>query len=206
MFATNLFTNLIVISLVVIAIHNFRVKDPVKRSAFTKKFAFGLFAVYAVFGALFLAAETIADPGGLKGFAMVAAWFAPSAIAGVIAWKQMPGTRAMAYILVTLSLAASSTLMLNPEAISNYMDRNGPILLVISFAVSIPLGLWAWHNPRLGGWLLIISSFGPRIFAAIGSGNGRDAMSVALSVTTAPVAVAGALFVYSAIQAEQLKK
>ena len=206
MFATNIFTNLIFISIVAIGIYNLREKDSIKRSSFTKKFAFILFSVFAIFGSLFLGGETIADPGGIKGVALVTAWLIPAAIAGYISWKQLAIAQFMNYALVGLVAIASSTLMFDPEGISKFMDRNGPILLVISFATSIPLGLWAWHNPRIGGWLLVFSSFIPRIFAAIGSGNGRDAMSISLSVTTAPIAVAGALFVYSAIQAEQVKK
>lgn len=203
MFATNMFTNLIFVSLVVVGIYSYREQDHLKRSEFSKKFAFLLFAAFTIFIGLFLVGETLADPGGLKGFGMVAAWLVPASIAAWISWKQLPYALQMNYVLVGLVAAASSTLMLNPEGISQFMDRNGPILLVITFAVSIPLGLWAWHNPRTGGWMLVIAAFLPRIFAAIGSGNGQDAMSISLSFTSAPIAIAGALFVYSAIQGEQ---
>lgn len=206
MFAANIFTNLIVVSFIAIGVYNLRVKDHERRAIFVKKFAFGLFSVFVIFATLFIAGETMTDPGGVKGFLMVSAWLVPSAIASVVTWKQLRIAEPLVYIMIGLLVVASSSLIINNDGAMEFMDRNGPILTIISFAISTPIGLWAWHNPRKGGWALVISSFVPRIFAAVGAGDAGESVSITLSVVTAPMAVAGALFVYSAIQHEQLKK
>lgn len=112
--------------------------------------AVGFVAALGLFGALFVAGETISDPGGWQGVALVAAWAVPMLVLVVLALR-LPA--AAARVLPWALLVAGVLMLL--DAAGAYPRDAGPVGTITMFAVVVPCGLLGLQRAFLAGTLVL---------------------------------------------------
>ena len=188
---------LLAVLAVVIAVAAFlmRGQGPAAHAMFLRRTGLTFICVSTLFIGLFVAAETFADLGGWRAAALIALWLLPMAALSALAWYR-PG-----WATVPLTLLTSGTIALaiwfaaDPGAWSAFEDRTGPVRAVVSFAITLPLGLLGWRRPVTGGFLLLVLGLAPVTVAAIGSGFGAASLT---AVSTPPV-LTGVLYLVADI-------
>ncbi|HLY94001.1 MAG TPA: hypothetical protein VKP14_04055 [Gaiellaceae bacterium] len=150
--------------------------------------------VATALGWVFVAGETLSDPGGWTGAGLVMLWTVPLAGLAALAWYRVPDGAIVLGALAGVVIAAALWFAADPHGWLSFEDAHGPVRAIGSFVLLLPLALLAWRRPLLGGSLLLAVGLVP-IVAATWSG------SRGLSSTTAaglPAAIDGALFLLSA--------
>ena len=151
----------------------------------------------AFFG-LFIIGETLSDPGGWVGGALVASWLVPLVLLTVFASRRPDRATPVLLTLTGLLLALGVWAAISPSW-GDFEDTHGPVRAVVAFALAVPVLALARHRPRLGGILLLVIGVVPGLLALASITTGaRVAGSAAIMVVTSPVAIAGALMVVSA--------
>lgn len=162
-----------------------------------KRAAFTLAVFFTVFGALFLAGETIDDPGGWAAVGLIAAWAVPVVALGLLAWRR-PDLAVRIFAGLTAGVVVMSVwFAVDADAWQSVEQGNGPVRAVVSFAVAaalVPLGL---HRPRITGALLLVVGLVPPILAGVGSRHGSSSL---VAASLMPVVV-GALYLLAAVPA-----
>lgn len=74
------------------------------------------------------------------------------------------------------------------------MDRKGPIIPLVAYAISIPLAIWCWDQPRIGSILLFAVGITPIISSAIAFGLGFHSASTSIAMAVLPAVGCSVLF------------
>jgi len=168
-----------------------RHRETARRARFLRTFAFANMAILGGFFALFVAGETLADPGGWQGIGLVLAWAVPLGTLATLGWTRPDQARPLFVLLAGAAVAMSIWFSLDRHGWSTFEDRNGPIRTIASFALLVALSCYAWKRPWHGGWLMLIVSLVP---LALATGSpGYQAMVVLNSSS----ALSAALFLWS---------
>jgi hypothetical protein len=158
-----------------------RDKDPEHRTFFLRKVALHLMLVLGALGTVFVVGEIMADPGGIKGVLLAAAWLLPVA--------------ALSYLVASLlSIILSISLALASAWWTDVMNHRGPIVAMVTFAVGIPVAIWARNWNTVGGLLLIVIGLAPVVCSLIAFGFGFATAATSISVASAPSVISGLLY------------
>lgn len=112
---------------------------------------FGATVLFGAFVGLFIAGESLDDPGGWAAAGMIAAWLVPLAVLGTLALVR-PG-RAQPVLVGVTGLAA--LLVLVQAATGLFPDSWGPVTAVVVYAAGTAVGCLGLHRPRPGAALLL---------------------------------------------------
>lgn len=163
--------------------------------------AVGVTALFGLVGALFIAGEGFADPGGWKGVALFASWGVPMAVLVLLALLR-PET-ASRVLPWTLALAGVLALV---DAGSSLLDRSGPGSTIAMFLVAIPCGLLGLHKAGEAG-LLVLGAAALQLLATVAQYTQRsdesgpslaDALGNSTGVIVVPLLVCASLLLLTA--------
>jgi hypothetical protein len=117
---------------------------------FVRGLAVGIVAALGLLGALFVAGETLDDPGGWEGVGLVAAWAVPmvALVVLVLRWPAVAGR------LLPWALAVAGVLLL-VDAAGAYPRDTGPVGTITMFAVAVPCGLLGARRAFEAGVLVL---------------------------------------------------
>lgn len=156
--------------------------------------AFWLMLATATVGGLWVIGESLADPGGWPGLALVSTWLAPMVLVSVLAWwrpataEPVLGTVTAGFVGVSLWAAVWN------DSWHELQQDHGPVLVVAALALSVPLAVLAFRGVRTGGVMLLTVGLVPVILGMIVRTGGAAAMGV----VSPPIVVCGALFLLAA--------
>ena len=171
-----------------------RHRAPVTLAAFLRGTALAFTAACTAVIGLFLAGETIADPGGWQAVGLIALWLVPLAVLAGLAWYQ-PGWGAAALaVLLAGAIAAAGWYAADPSGWIGYENQHGPVRAVISFILLLPAGLAGWRRPLTGAALLLILGLAPVIITAAAAH-----LSASFTAISSPAAIGGLLFLLAAV-------
>jgi hypothetical protein len=123
--------------------------------------AVGIVAALGLFGALFVAGETLADPGGWAAVGLVAAWAVPMAALVVLALLRSE----VASRLLPWALLVAGVLLL-VDAAGAFPRDTGPVGTITMFAAAVPCGLLGLHRALRAG-VLVLAAAGLQLAAAV---------------------------------------
>jgi hypothetical protein len=156
--------------------------------------AFGLLTLYLVLGGAFIVGETMTDPGGIAGAALVAAWLVPAAGLGVFAARRP--ARA-AGTLTVVAVAVAGFVLLDGLTLLVPTDRVGPVGSIVVFATAAALDVLGLRRPLRAGALLVLLG-GANLAGVAGKMADGAPLGAALTgsagAVAVPVLLAGLLF------------
>jgi hypothetical protein len=171
-----------------------RDKDPGHRTFFLRKVALYLMLVLGAFGTVFVVGEIMTDPGGVKGMLLAAAWLLPVAALSYLAWRKPKIATPYIWVASLLSIILSISLALASAWWTDVMNHRGPIVAMVTFAVGIPVAIWARNWNTVGGLLLIVIGLAPVVCSLIAFGFGFATAATSISVASAPSVISGLLY------------
>jgi hypothetical protein len=145
--------------------------------------AFTLMALIGLFGGMFVAGGTFADPGGWSAVAMTASWALPLIALSVFALRRpaMAGPFFIAATaLVVLFTLADSAFRIIPH-------NTGPVAAVVVFTLGVALAFLGLRRAELGGLLMVIAGL-----AQLAGTRGH--LGGSSGVMVLPILVVGLLF------------
>jgi hypothetical protein len=186
---------LIVVAIVIAAtwIHNRRVDGPHT----VHLVAFVLGCVLGGFFSVFVAGETLGDPGGWLGAGFVALWAVPMAAAMAVALRRPD---AATWILGTLTgavVALGAWFAFAPDSWRSFEDGHGPVRAIVLFAMVLPLTMLGRRRPMAAGVMMVVATVAPLVLATMATVGGEGVM--VLTAIGSPVTIVGALFVLAAL-------
>ena len=171
-------------------------RESAKRARLLRGTGFGFMGFFVgVFGA-FIVAETINDPGGWKGAGLVASWLVPLVILALMAWLRPNLAGWILIPLVAIVVGLSIWFAIDPVGWRSFENRNGPVRVVLTFALSAPLALWGLRQTMQAALSLLILGVLPAVIAAFAGRGGMASLAVA---SFAPI-VTGVLYLSAAYQ------
>jgi hypothetical protein len=185
----------LVILLVVIAAAAFlmRGRGPAASARFLRRTGLTFICATTLFIGLFVAGETFTDPGGWKAAGLVALWLVPMAGLSVLAWYR-PGWATIPLAILTAgTIALAVWFAADPGGWRAFEDHTGPVRALVSFAITLPIGLLGWRKPVAGGVLLLVLGIAPVAVSAAGSGFG----AVSLTAISIPPVLTGLLYLFA---------
>lgn len=171
-----------------------RHRTPVTLAAFFRDTALAFSAACTAVIGLFLAGDTIADPGGWQAAGLIALWLAPLAALAVLAWWQPGWATAALAVLLAGAVALAVWYAADPAGWSSYENHHGPVRAVVSFVLLLPAGLAGWRRPLTGAVLLLVLGLAP---VAISAAAGH--LSASFTAISGPAAVGGLLYLLAAV-------
>jgi len=174
-----------------------RQQDPVQRARILRRAGVGVEAFVTELFGLFVAGETVTDPGGGKGVGLVAAWALPLVGLAAVAWYRPDWAARLFAVLVAAVIGVSVWFAVDPAGWRVFEDRHGPIRAIISFVLAAAVALLGVKRTAVAGVLLLVLGVVPVMVSSLGSQLGFASLAV---VSSAPV-IAGVLYLWSAVLA-----
>jgi hypothetical protein len=143
--------------------------------------ALGLTPGFVGLVTLFVAGETITDPGGWAGIGGSAVWGAAMLGLSLLAWYRPGGALAVLTVVACAPLAFGVWSLVDYGAAHAWEDSHGPISLVLVVAFCAPAGVAGVFRPRVAGSLILAVSVSPLVLSAVGTGSHfHEALSLGL--------------------------
>ena len=117
--------------------------------------AFGLMALFGVFGGLFAAGYAFEDPGGWPAAGMTALYVAPTL---ALSWLALALPRTAAPVLVAASVLVLGFSVLDAALRVVPRDAWGPAAAIAVLALGFALAFLGLHRPTLAGTLLVVAA------------------------------------------------
>lgn len=164
-------------------------------------FSFTLVLLLGLGVALFIASETITDPGGWQAVGLIAIWGVPLLVLSLLAvtWPDL-ATEALVPLLVLVATFAVA------DAAIDLIDHDtwGPAGTIAVFTVGIPCGLLGWRHAARAGWMLIGASAIQfvAVLTQLARNEGepiRSALGGSSGALVLPFLVLGVLFLLTAV-------
>ena len=160
--------------------------------------AIAVVAALGLFGALFVAGETLADPGGWQGVGLVAAWAVPLvALVALVLRRPAVAARFLPWALVVASV------ILLVDAAGAYSRDTGPVGTIAMFVVAVPCGLLGLHQALRAGTLLLTAAAVQLVGTLVERGRAGSPLRAALGGSTGalvvPLVVCAALLLLTAV-------
>lgn len=174
----------------------FREHSTRKRAVILRRAGAGLVGFSSAFFAVFLAGETLGDPGGWEAAGLIAAWLVPVVALGLLAWRR-PRWAVPVLGILTLAVAALSLWWALDPALRSLENRVGPLTAVAMLIVTIPLSILGWRRTVDAGIMLLTLGAAPALFSMLRVGGGGPPRMVFL-VLGSPAIIGGALYLLSA--------
>lgn len=160
--------------------------------------AVGIVAAFGLFGALFAAGETFADPGGWAAVGLVAAWGVPLVALVLLALRR---PELAGRVLPWALLVASVSLVL--DAAGAYPRDTGPVGTITMFAVAVPCGLLGLHRAFRAGTLVLAAAAVQLVAAVVERGQTgaslREVLGGSTGALVVPFLVCAALLLLTAV-------
>jgi hypothetical protein len=185
-----------VLVVAVVLIAGTRGQEPAAAARFLRWAGFGLVAAVAGFFALFVVGDTLTDPGGWRGVALVAAWLLPLAACCAIAWWRPDAGVLLLAVLTAVVLAWDVWVAIAPTAWRRFEDENGPVHAIAVLAVTAAVALLGLNRTRAAGVLLVLIGAGD-LLALIQPAGG----ATVLAFLTAVPLISGVFYLISATMA-----
>jgi len=117
--------------------------------------AVSLVALLGIVASLFIAGETLADPGGWEAVLLIAAWAVPMVALSVMALVRPELSSRV--LPVVVAVVAGWVIV---DSLAHIIDRDtwGPVGTISMVAVLIPCGLLGVHRASAAGWLLLLGT------------------------------------------------
>ncbi len=180
----------IVLAVIAAAAFLMRGRGPAAGARFLRRTGLTFISATTLFIGPFVAGETLADPGGWKAAGLVALWLVPLAGLSVLAWYR-PGWATIPLAGLTAgTIALAVWFAADPGGWRAFEDHTGPVRALVSFAITLPIGLLGWRKPVTGGVLLLVLGIVPVAVSAAGSGFG----AVSLTAISIPPVLTGLLY------------
>lgn len=160
---------------------------------------FILMAVSSLFIGFWAIAETIADPGGWQAVGLTAAWTVPLAALAALAWYRSRWA-VPAFAVLTAAVISMGIL----DAVSPGWWHRGPAQAIVTFALAAAIAVLGLKRTAAAGMLLLVLGIVPVVANLVaGPGRGLSLLSFggSLNAVSAPVIIAGALYLSSALAA-----
>ena len=167
----------VLVVLVVVMLARFR--ELSQRGRFLRWTGFWLMALFAVIFGVFIAAETVNDPGGWKAVGLVALWLVPLVALCLVAWLRSNWAGWILVPLVGVAVGVSIWFALDPVAWRSFENQNGPVRVVMIFVLSGPLALWGLRRAMQAGAMLVIIGVLPMLIAGAVGRGGMSSLAVA---------------------------
>ena len=162
---------------------------------------FGIGAMFVGFIALFVAGETLVDPGGWQGVGLTAAWLLPMLALAVLALLRPAAAVPVLAVATLLPLGFGVWSLLDYEGARGWEDSHGPLGLLLLLVVAAGLVVLGLARPWEAGVLLLVATVGPALLTMVGAGSDwLEPMSIAF--ITGPLVAAGVLFLLAARRPE----
>ena len=129
--------------------------------------AFSLMAAFGLLGSLFVAGETLVDPGGWEAVALVALWLVPMVFLCALAVRRIDTAHRVLVAAVTVLAALWVWFALAPGWWRSLMDERGPVLAIASFAVGVAVAFLGLRRPGTAGALLVVMAAVPVVASAV---------------------------------------
>lgn len=126
-----------------------------------RSLAVGTVALVGLVGALFIAGESLGDPGGWQGLLLTIGWAAPMAALVLLATFRP----ALAARVLPWAVAAVAVLVL-ADAATGLLDRSGPTASIAVFVVAVPCGLLGRSRAAEAG-LLVLGTAAVQVVATL---------------------------------------
>jgi hypothetical protein len=165
------FVPLLLLATVVLAgVPLLRDADAMRRSKALRRNGFVWMMAVATLGGLFIAGETLADPGGGAAVGMLLAWSVPLAALSWLAWTRPAVAQPVLVVAVAAVLALSFWSVAGWEGHRAFRDQQGPYAAIAAFVVGIALAVLGLHRLLAAGLMLLVTGIGPLLIIAVGSG------------------------------------
>jgi hypothetical protein len=185
---------LLVLLAVVIAVAALlmRGRGPAAHAMFLRRTGLTFVCVSTLFIGLFVVAESFADPGGWRAAGLTALWLLPMVSLSVLTWYRPDWATVPLAILTAGTIALAIWFAADPDGWREFTDQTGtgPVRALVTFAITLPIGLLGWRKPLTGGVMLLVLGLAPVTVSLIGSGFGAASL---IAVSTPP-ALTGMLF------------
>lgn len=165
-----------------------------------RKIALYMMLGFAVLGGLFIAGESMSNPGGLRGIVFTAAWLFPMVVGSWLAWRR---PRIAFPLLLVWALGILGLLLwqaIAPDWWHTILNSDGPIISVAIFAVATPLAILGYtRRTRFVGLILV----GMPILANLAAANTGDNSHAPIirggstMASTLPAFIAGVLYLFA---------
>jgi hypothetical protein len=171
-----------------------RYRDAAARTSGFRRAGLWWTVAFGIFASLFVAGETVDDPGGWEAVGLIVAWAVPMVVLSVLAlWRPRVALQVLAAaILVGLVLAGWGS-------IGHASGREGPVGPIALFAASVAVGLLGRHLLLPAGLLLLVVGVLPGVFEVLGSSAPwRHALTGSTGAATLPALVPAVLYLCGA--------
>ncbi|MBC7290835.1 MAG: hypothetical protein H5T83_05805 [Actinotalea sp.] len=162
--------------------------------------AFGLAVTYISLVSLFVVGLVLTDPGGWTGLGIALGY--ALLLLGLAALALFrPLTAAVGVSLLSLGpLGLAAWTLLDHTAMRGWEDGVGPVGLALTMVAASGAAVIGLQRPAAGGAFLLLVTVVPAALAVGGAGAGW-ASELMIGFITAPLAVAGGIFVVAAYEA-----
>ena len=175
-----------------------RHRAPVTLAAFFRSTALAFTAACTALIGLFLAGDTIVDPGGWKAAGLIALWLVPLAALALLAWWQPGWATAVLAVLLAGVVALAGWYAADPAGWVAYENHHGPVRGVVSLVLLLPAALAGRRRPLTGAVLLLVLGLVPTVIAAAAAH-----LAVSFAVISGPAVIGGFLYLLAALAAGQ---
>jgi len=163
-------------------------------AAVLRRAGFGLSALWFGMFAVFLTGETLDDPGGLRGVALVLAWLLPVTLAVALA-RYRPAPATIVFTALTAAIVAVNLWFAADSAgWRSFEHQHGPLRAIAIFVLAAGLAVLGLRRTLTAGCLLLAVGIVPIVVSSHAHG-GLSSIMAAASVPT----ITGALYVASAV-------
>jgi hypothetical protein len=171
-----------------------RLRTAEARTRFLRRAGLVLMAVFTAIGALWIAAEAFADPGGWQAAVMTAAWLVPMVGLSIVAWYRDELAAVALEVLTTAAIAVNLWATVDPDSWRSFEDSRGPVRAIASFALAAPIAVLGRRRPLPAGVLLVALAVLPMAMSVVAGIPGLSS----LSVVSFPLFVTGVLYLAAA--------
>ena len=170
------------------------------RIAAIRKVALFMMLGFAVLAGLFIAGETMSDPGGTRGMLLITLWLVPLLILSYLSW-QLPKIAFPILLLAVLVVVILSVWeAIDPDAWQKFTNNNGPVVAITSFVVGAALSIYVYFRTTfVGSWLLIFTSLIPIFTSLVTSSGGRLLSPSSTQAANIPACVAGIMYLWCSV-------
>ena len=177
--------------------YSLAVRNQAKVAAFCATVACYLALGFGGLMAVMLAGEALADPGGLMGLAIAAAFALPLLLGTAWAWLGPRTFEPWAWASTALVAASCAWWLLAPQQVGAWMDAHGPLIPAVALVVGIPLAAWGRTRPGRAATALLLVGLLPVLAAGLAVGMAFDSPTTSVSAMTGPLTACGLLYLAS---------
>ena len=150
-----------------------RGRSTTARALVLRRAGVGLLVTVAGLSAVFGIGEVLADPGGWRAVALLAAWVVPLGACCAVAWWR-PGQAVWLLVALTgVVLTWDLWVVVDPAMWRRVEEGSGPVHGIATLALVVAVGVLGLQRSRAAGVLLVFLGVGS-VISAVGGVGGRS--------------------------------